>query len=80
VPDAPRAKAAQSVEPPSVNVTVPLRAPTAGAITDTLATNVTGCSGPDEPGVEVTTVLVWPRPTDWVTGPESDPTKFESPE
>jgi len=70
---------AQSVELPSVNVTVPLRPPIPGAITETVATNVTGWRGPDESGVDLTTVLVRPFPTVWVTGAEVDPAKFALP-
>jgi hypothetical protein len=70
---------AQSVELPSVNVTVPLRPPIPGAITETVATNVTGWRGPDESGADLTTVLVRPFPTVWVTGLDTDPVKFAFP-
>ena len=43
---------------PSVNVTVPLRAPDPGATAETFAAKVTAWSGPDELGADVTTVLV----------------------
>jgi hypothetical protein len=70
---------AHSVELPSVNVTVPLRPPIPGAITETVATNVTGWRGPDESGVDLTTVLVTPFPTVWVIGPDTDCVKFALP-
>jgi hypothetical protein len=63
-----------------VNVTFPLGDATPGATTDTLAVKVTGWSGPDESGVEVSTVADRLLPTRCVTESDMDGPKLESPE